>query len=444
MSGTSDPSATYSSAKCREKSCATASTSRHSSSVTGRASSPKRSSSARLSRSPRSASGNSRSIQAQSPETSCAAVPASAWHAPAPTARATAAQPLPGRVARPFRRRFEHEALDGDVGVDVVGAEKGDHLASGDLFDAGAEVVAHAWLVGPAGLEHEVGLAVADEAALALRQEVLHDDGDEVVVEVRAGPGGAAAGVLAEQPHDEIADGQAVGACRVGSNRALAITSSVLASLLRAESRERRKETDEIRRATRLPDHTLRQAARRGQRRLSTLQQPRADRETYPLGASARNATMRVDPGVGEAPGAGPTPRMPAAGAARPTGQPRWAEVSAWLPSSTRSPPFDLTVVREGRSQPWSSSASWISRPPRGCRAPLKEHSDAEVLVVDLTATTFMDSSGVRNLIEAHRLGAREGFRLVVVAGAGPVRRVLDLCGLDRQLTITTARPTRR
>jgi hypothetical protein len=38
----------------------------------------------------------------------------------------------------------------------------------------------------------------------------------------------------------------------VGSNRALGMASSVLASLLRAESRERGKETDEIRRATRL------------------------------------------------------------------------------------------------------------------------------------------------------------------------------------------------
>jgi hypothetical protein len=43
----------------------------------------------------------------------------------------------------------------------------------------------------------------------------------------------------------------------VGSNWALGIASSVLASLLRAESRERRKETDEIRRATRL-SRTLR------------------------------------------------------------------------------------------------------------------------------------------------------------------------------------------
>jgi hypothetical protein len=42
-------------------------------------------------------------------------------------------------------------------------------------------------LVGSARVEHEVCLAVADEAALALGQQILHDDGDQVVVEcVRA------------------------------------------------------------------------------------------------------------------------------------------------------------------------------------------------------------------------------------------------------------------
>src|SRR5262249_5409206 len=76
-SGTSDPSLTYSSSKWRENSRATPSISRHSRSVTGRASAPKRSSSARSSRTPRSASGNSRSSQTQSARTSAAAGSAS-------------------------------------------------------------------------------------------------------------------------------------------------------------------------------------------------------------------------------------------------------------------------------------------------------------------------------------------------------------------------------
>src|SRR4029079_15016948 len=56
---------------------------RHRSALTARVSSPKRPSSARLSRSPRSASGNSRSIHAPRSRTSVAAVPGSGVMAPA-------------------------------------------------------------------------------------------------------------------------------------------------------------------------------------------------------------------------------------------------------------------------------------------------------------------------------------------------------------------------
>ena len=105
---------------------------------------------------------------------------------------------------------------------------------------------------------------------------------------------------------------------------------------------------------------------------------------------------------------------------------------------SDASPPFDLTVVREGSVATVAVIGDLdLSTAPRLSSA-VKEHSDAEVLIVDLTATTFMDSSGVHNLVEAHGLSARTGFRLVVVVGAGPIRRVLDLCGLDDRLTITS------
>jgi hypothetical protein len=83
-------------------------------------------------------------------------------------------------------------------------------------LDSGGEVRADGLLVGPAGLEHEFLLAVPDQAAVAFGQEVLHDDGDRVLVEVRSRLCGAAAGVIAEQPNDEAANGLALGACRGG------------------------------------------------------------------------------------------------------------------------------------------------------------------------------------------------------------------------------------
>ena len=45
--------------------------------------------------------------------------------------------------------------------------------------------------------------------------------------------------------------------------------------------------------------------------------------------------------------------------------------------------------------------------------------------------------------IEADRACAGWGSRLVVLAGDGPVRRVLDLCELDGRLAVVTAHRAR-
>lgn len=48
---------------------------------------------------------------------------------------------------------------------------------------------------------------------------------------------------------------------------------------------------------------------------------------------------------------------------------------------------------------------------------------------LDLAAVTFMDSSGLRSIIEAYRRARAAGFRLQVTAASEPVRRVFDLTG---------------
>jgi anti-sigma B factor antagonist len=64
-----------------------------------------------------------------------------------------------------------------------------------------------------------------------------------------------------------------------------------------------------------------------------------------------------------------------------------------------------------------------------------------ELVVLDLNELTFIDSTGVRLLIEADRACAGSGSRLVVLAGDGPVRRVLDLCNLGGRLALVTDHP---
>jgi anti-anti-sigma factor len=55
------------------------------------------------------------------------------------------------------------------------------------------------------------------------------------------------------------------------------------------------------------------------------------------------------------------------------------------------------------------------------------------VVVADLTGVTFLDSSGLGVLVQAHRTAVERDNRLIVVASP-PVRKLLRLTGLDSVL----------
>jgi anti-anti-sigma factor len=55
-------------------------------------------------------------------------------------------------------------------------------------------------------------------------------------------------------------------------------------------------------------------------------------------------------------------------------------------------------------------------------------------LVVDLSGVTFIDSTGIRLILQANQHAMRHAARLVVVRGPERVMRVLRLVGLDEQL----------
>jgi anti-anti-sigma factor len=67
--------------------------------------------------------------------------------------------------------------------------------------------------------------------------------------------------------------------------------------------------------------------------------------------------------------------------------------------------------------------------------------ADAACLIVDLTETSFLDSAGVALLLEiAGRLQVtRRQFHVVIPADA-PIRRVVELSGLDGQIDIVATR----
>lgn len=69
------------------------------------------------------------------------------------------------------------------------------------------------------------------------------------------------------------------------------------------------------------------------------------------------------------------------------------------------------------------------------------ESTDAEAIVVDLSGVTFMDLVGVRLLVAAHSRSRADSSRLALVPGAGVVRRVLRLAGVEALLPFADRQP---
>ena len=63
-------------------------------------------------------------------------------------------------------------------------------------------------------------------------------------------------------------------------------------------------------------------------------------------------------------------------------------------------------------------------------------------IVIDLSALRFIDSSGLRLLIDAHERSHRDGYPLKIVLGDGPVRETFELTGLNHILPVTAVPAT--
>jgi anti-sigma B factor antagonist len=57
-------------------------------------------------------------------------------------------------------------------------------------------------------------------------------------------------------------------------------------------------------------------------------------------------------------------------------------------------------------------------------------------LIIDLTAVSFMDSTGLRVLIAANRNAAAGEYSLVIVTGDSPAKRVLELTRMDEHMQV--------
>lgn len=59
--------------------------------------------------------------------------------------------------------------------------------------------------------------------------------------------------------------------------------------------------------------------------------------------------------------------------------------------------------------------------------------------VVDMSETTFCDSAGVEQLVQAHRQAAAAGGEIRLVIGSASVMRILTIVGVDRLVPIFTS-----
>jgi anti-anti-sigma factor len=66
-------------------------------------------------------------------------------------------------------------------------------------------------------------------------------------------------------------------------------------------------------------------------------------------------------------------------------------------------------------------------------RRVFEEHAISR-LVLDLRGTTFLDSMGLRLLLELHRDADRGHWRLIVVRGPEAVQRTIQIMGLEQLL----------
>ena len=63
----------------------------------------------------------------------------------------------------------------------------------------------------------------------------------------------------------------------------------------------------------------------------------------------------------------------------------------------------------------------------------------ADEVVLDLRELEFMDSSGLRCVVQADKRASEEGWRFALVRGPAAVQRVFEITRMDQRLTFTDA-----
>jgi anti-anti-sigma factor len=95
-------------------------------------------------------------------------------------------------------------------------------------------------------------------------------------------------------------------------------------------------------------------------------------------------------------------------------------------------PQFDVRVDDQGTTRTVTPVGELDLATVAAVRAPLRAGltDGFEHMVLDLAETTFVDSTGVRLVLELSARADAGGTRFVLLPGPPAVRRVFELCGV--------------
>lgn len=93
-------------------------------------------------------------------------------------------------------------------------------------------------------------------------------------------------------------------------------------------------------------------------------------------------------------------------------------------------------LEREGASVVVFRGEIDLESSPAARRTLLNCFSHTSNVIVDLSAVTYIDSSGVASLVEALQASKKNGSHFSLAAVSEPTRRVLELARLDKVFTI--------
>jgi anti-sigma B factor antagonist len=102
-----------------------------------------------------------------------------------------------------------------------------------------------------------------------------------------------------------------------------------------------------------------------------------------------------------------------------------------------QDPPFRVERTRRGDAVVVAPSGEIDLATVDAVRTELDAaRTEATRIVLDLRGVEFLDSSGLRLIVEAERDAEREGRTFVLVRPRAQVQRLLDVAGLSTRLTL--------